>query len=594
MKKQSNLKKLLGYAGRFRYLTIASWILSGASALVSLLPFIYIWKIIKEVIEVSPHFEQAHNITHNGWAALGFAVLAILVYISGLMCSHIAAFRIAANIRIKVLAHIMTLPVGFIDSFGTGHLRKIINESSAATETYLAHQLPDKAGSFVMPFGLLFLLLFFDWKIGLLCLATIFVAFVILFVFMIGPGLKTAMKNYQTALDRMSNEAVEYVRGIPVVKTFGQSVFSFKHFKDAIDDYGKFCIDYTRRLQMPMAFYTTIINGLFAVLISSAIVSCSESVSTGYLLNLLLYIIITPLIGVLLNKIMYASEQNMVVEEALGQIDNVLDVKSLYQSDKPLSPADNSIELKNVSFRYKDADTDAIHDVSLAIKPGEHVAFVGPSGGGKTTLASLIARFWDVCSGSILLGGVNVKDIAAAELSNNISFVFQDSKLIKGTIMENVRMAKPEASDKEVMQALNDAQCNDILDKMPQGANTLIGTNGVFLSGGEQQRISIARVILRNTPILILDEATAFADPDNETKIQSSFTKLAKDKTMIMIAHRLSTVVSADRIFVLKDGSICESGSHNDLLQLNGVYAKMWKDYNKSINWKIIKTRKDI
>lgn len=586
MKKESNLKKLLGYAGNYRYLTIASWVLSALSALVALLPFVYIWKVIKEVLDVAPNYGEAQNLTHNGWMAVLFAVAAILIYVAALLCSHLAAFRVQANIRTKAMHHVVTLPMGFMDGVGSGRIRKTVYESSAATETYLAHQLPDKANALATPVGLLALLLFFDWRLGLLSLLPIVVAFIIMSV-MTGKRMAKKMEEYNNALAQMSNEAVEYVRGISVVKTFGQSVFSFKRFKESIDNYEKWVIAYTKDLRLPMMFYTTLVNGIFAVLIAAAMVMTSDGVTNEFLLNLMYYIIITPIITLTLTKIMYASENKLIVADAMSRIESILEMKPLPETENPQHPKDNSVVFDNVSFRYKDADRNALDCISLTIKPGEHIALVGPSGGGKTTLASIVARFWDVNSGSVKIGGVDVKNIAKEELMNTVSFVFQDSKLLKTSILENVRMARPDASREEVMKALHDAQCDDILEKLPEGVDTVVGAKGVYLSGGEQQRISIARVMLKNSPILILDEATAFADPDNEAKVQAAFNVLAKGKTVLMIAHRLSTVTGADRIVVIKNGTIADSGTHEQLKDKDGLYAEMWKQYNKAAKWKV-------
>ena len=586
MKKQSDLSKLFAYAGSFRYLTITSWILSAISALVALLPFVYIWKMMKEVLEVAPDFGAAQNLAHNGWMAVLFAVVSMLIYIGALMCSHIAAFRVASNIRSRAMHHIVTLPLGFMDSFGSGKLRKIVNESSAATETYLAHQLPDRAGAITTPVGMLALLLLFDWRLGLLSLIPIALAFMLMAT-MTGAKMRTKMKEYQDALGQMSNEAVEYVRGIPVVKTFGQSVFSFKRFKASIDNYEKWVIAYTKQLRLPMMFYTTAINAVFAVLIAAALFMTQNGVSNTFLLNLLFYVIFTPIITVTLTKIMFSSENQMIVADALERIDSVMTLTPMSESIRPSCPKDNSVVLDGVSFRYQNTKANALNHISLQIKPGEHVALVGPSGGGKTTLASVIARFWDVSSGRIMIGGVDVKDIPKKELMNMVSFVFQDSRLLKTSILENVRMAKPDATREEVIKALEAAQCGDILSKMPNGIDTVIETKGVYLSGGEQQRITIARVMLKNTPIIILDEATAFADPDNEFKVQAAFKALSKDKTVIMIAHRLSTVAGVDKIFVLEDGHIEECGNHEELLQREGLYTRMWHEYSRAAKWKV-------
>lgn len=588
LKKKSDLQKLLDYAGNFRWLTYASWVLSVISALLALVPFIYIWKIIKEVLDVAPapNYENATSLTHNGIMAVVFAVGAMLVYIGALMCSHIAAFRVQANIRKDAMHHIATLPLGFMDGIGSGKMRKTVNEASAATETYLAHQLPDSAGAMATPIGLIALLLFFDWRLGLLSLVPVVLAFLIMSS-MTGSKMKKKMEEYQNALDNMSNEAVEYVRGIPVVKTFGQSVFSFKKFKGSIDEYEKWVISYTKDMMLPMMGYTTIINAVFAVLIAAAMIFTSSGVTTSFFVDLLFYVIITPVITVTLTKIMFSSENKMIVADAMKRIESVLDMKPLEETKTPKHPKDNSIKLSGVEFRYAEAAENAIDGVDLTVDSGEHIALVGPSGGGKTTLASLIARFWDTTEGQILIGGVDVRDIPKKELSETVSFVFQDARLLKMSVLDNVRLSKPNATKEEVLKALHDAQCDDIAEKLPNGVDTVIGANGVYLSGGEQQRISIARVMLKNSPILILDEATAFADPDNETKVQEAFSAMSKGKTVIMIAHRLSTVTNADRIYVLENGKVAESGTHDTLTKSDGLYAKMWDEYNRSANWKV-------
>lgn len=555
------------------------------SAIIALIPFWYIWKIIKEILEVSPYFNKAENLTYNGWMAVLFSVLSVVIYIAGLMCSHISAFRVATNIRIKAMEHIVKLPLGFAESFGSGKLRKIVNESSAATETYLAHNLPDRAGAIATPIGLIVLLLAFDWRLGLLSLIPVILAFLIMFA-MTGKRMKQKMVEYQNALDDMSNEAVEYVRGIPVVKTFGQTVFSFKKFKQSIERYEKWVIAYTMDLRLPMLFYTTAINAVFAFLIAAGIYFTKDGVTTEFLLNLLFYIIITPIISVTLTKIMYQSENAMIVDDALSRIDSVLNLKPLEETRKPKHPIDTSINIDNVSYSY-DGEKLALNHVFADIKSGQTVAFVGPSGGGKSTLANIISRFFDVDSGRILIGGVDVKDIPKEELMNTISFVFQNSKLVKASIFDNVRMGKPNATKDEVIQALKSAQCMDIIEKLPNGVDTVIGTNGVYLSGGEQQRIAIARAMLKNSPIIILDEATAFADPDNEVRVQQAMNELSKGKTVIMIAHRLSTVANVDKIFVLENGTIVEEGTCDELIAKNGLFSKMWNSYQTSVQWKV-------
>lgn len=588
MKKQSNLQRLLSYAGNRKPLTYISWVLSAASALISLLPFWYIWKILDEVISVAPDFDRAKNITHYGWLAVLFAVLTIFVYICGLMCSHLSAFRIATNIRIALTKHITTLPLGKIEEFGSGKLRRTISETSGAAEGYLAHQLPDKAKAIASIIGLLAMDFFFDWRLGLISLVPVLIGFIIMMSSMAGPSLQKSMTEYQNALAEMSNEAVEYVRGIPVVKTFGQSVFSFKKFKSTIDNYEKWTTDYTLNMRIPMTLYTLAINSIFAFLIIGAFWFSHGNITGDFLLDMLFYIIITPVITVVLTKIMYMNENEMMVKDAIDRIDSVLNMESLTDPAMPSHPADNSVELRGVTFSY-DGTKNALSDISLKIFAGQTAAFVGPSGGGKSTLASIVARFFDPQQGKVLVGGVDVKDIGKEELMNTVSFVFQNSKLIKASILDNVRLGKPNATEAEVMQALKAAQCMDIIEKFPNGVNTMIGSEGVYLSGGEVQRIAIARAVLKNSPIIILDEATAFADPDNEAKVQAAFNELARGKTVIMIAHRLSTVVNADRIFVLREGKLAENGTFDELLKNGGTFANMWHEYQRSIEWKVEK-----
>ena len=587
MKKQSDLSRLMGYAGNYRYFTYASWVLSAVSALVALVPFVYIWKILRDVLNAAPDYAQAVNIPHYGWMAVLFAVLAYIIYIAALMCSHLSAFRVATNLRLEVSEHLATLPLGFTETFGSGKLRKIIHESTGAAETFLAHQLPDKYNAMATPIGLLVLLLVFDWRLGLLSLVPVALGFVIMSA-MTGRRMADKMRQYGNALESMSNEAVEYVRGIPVVKTFGQSVFSFKKFKATIDEYEKWVIAYTKELRMPMMLYTAAINGVFAFLIVGGLLFTRNGVTSEFLLNLLFYIIITPVISLTLTRIMYMSENELVVADALARVDSVLDAEPVPENDHPRHPKDASVSLKDVHFSY-DGKTDVIKGVSLKIQPGQMVAFVGPSGGGKSTLANLICRFFDVQSGSVRVGGADVRAIPKEELMDTISFVFQNSRLLKGSILDNVRLGRAQATEAEVLAALKAAQCMDIVEKFPEGIHTVIGTKGVYLSGGEQQRIAIARAMLKNAPILLLDEATAFADPDNEAKVQAAFAQLAKGKTVLMIAHRLSTVANADCIYVVQDGQIVESGTKDELCAQNGLFARMWQDYQASVQWKVAK-----
>ncbi len=587
MNKQSNLSRLMGYAGAHKILTYLSWILSVISALLALVPFWYIWRMIHDILEVSPDFSQAGNITGYGWSAVFFAVLSTAVYIAALLCSHLSAFRVASNIRKELMRHIIALPAGVTEKYGSGNLRRIVNTSSAATENYLAHRLPDKAGAIATPIGLLFLLLFFDWRLGLLSLVPVILGFLIMLK-MTGAGMEQKMKEYQNALSNMSNEAVEYVRGIPVVKTFGQTIFSFKRFKAAIDNYETWVIAYTKALRLPMMFYTTAVNGVFAFLIAGGILFTRDGVTNELLLNLIFYIVITPVIGTTLTKIMFMSEDSMIVSDAIRRIDGVLKEKPLPESRISHVPSDHSIVLEHVSYSY-DGEKNALNDVSLSIKSGQSAALVGASGGGKTTLANIVTRFSDPQKGRVLIGNTDIRDIPKETLMNQVSFVFQNSRLIKASVLENVRMARPGAAREEVVNALKAAQCMDIIEKLPEGIDTVVGTKGVYLSGGEQQRIAIARAILKNAPILILDEATAFADPDNEVRVQQALSALSKGKTVLMIAHRLSSITGADCIYVMQNGEIAESGTHDELIRKNGIFTHMWKNYSEAAEWKIEK-----
>lgn len=584
MKKKSNLSKLIQFAGTHKYLTYLSWILSVISAMLSLFPFWYIWQIMRAVLETDPTFSSPEVMIGYGWAAVGFAAAAVILYILALLCAHLAAFRVATNIRLKLSEHMMTLPLGSLEAFGSGRLRRIITETSGSVETYLAHQLPDQAKAYGTIIALLVLLFAIDWRFGLLSLLPIVLGFLSM-ASMAGKSMQAKMAEFQTALGDMSNEAVEYIRGIPVVKTFGQTVFSFKRFKGSIDRYSEWATAYTKEVRRPMVLYTLGINSIFAFLIIGGLLLSENPVNIDFLLNVVFYIIITPAITVVLGKIMHQSENQMIVTDALKRIDSVLQISPLTVSETE-HPANASVELRDVTFSY-DGEKNALNHISLSIPAGKTVAFVGPSGGGKSTLANMLVRFFDPQQGEVLIGGANAKAISKKELMENISFVFQNSKLIKGTILDNVRLGKPAATEQEVLEAMELARCQDIIEKFPDGIYTMIGTKGVYLSGGEQQSISIARAILKNAPILIMDEATAFSDPDNENKIQLAMKELAKNHTVILIAHRLSTVKNADCIYVLKDGEICESGNFDELNSKNDIFHEMWKDYQKSVEWRV-------
>ncbi|MBR1816485.1 MAG: ABC transporter ATP-binding protein [Lachnospiraceae bacterium] len=576
------MKLINDYAGSYKNLITLGKLIAAISAVLSLIPFYDLWKIIKTAI----NGEELSKIKAYAWQAVILTVLSLFVYIAALFCTHIAAFRVQANMRSRLMRRIITLPLGVFDEDGTGKIRRIVNDSTAATETFIAHNLPDKVVAAVTPVGLMVLIFAFNWKIGIICLIPALIGFVCM-MSMMGKGMQEKMAEYQNALADMSGEATEYVRGIPVVKTFGQTVYSFKHFKASIDNYGKWTTDYTLMLRKPMIGFMTCINAIFAFIVFAAFMVTKDGTSQSDILNIMYYIIVTPLITVALTKVAYSGEAEMTLVDAMKRVESVMAIEPLTESGGQNVPKDNSIELKNISYRYKDATRDAVSNVSLKIKQGEHVAFVGPSGSGKTTIAELIARFFDVTDGEILIGDTDIRQVPQKSLMDRVSFVFQDSRLIKTSILDNVRMAKPDASETEVLEALKKAQCMDIIDKLPKGIHTVIGEKGTYLSGGEQQRITIARAVLKDAQILILDEATAFADPDNEAKVQAAFDELAKDKTLIMIAHRMSTVMNADRIFVLDKGSLVESGNHEELMNQNGLYRKLFDEYTKSIEWKV-------
>lgn len=585
MKKRSDLSRLMEYAGGHRVFTYVSWVLSALSALVALVPFLYIWMILRDVLNAAPDYSRAVNIPHYGWMAVLFAALSYLIYVCALLCSHLSAFRVATNLRLAVSEHLARLPLGFTERYGSGKLRKVIQESTGAAETYLAHQLPDQYAAMATPVGLLVLLFVFDWRLGLLSLVPVALGFVIMSA-MTGKRMAEKMRQYGNALAAMSGEAVEYVRGIPVVKTFGQSVFSFKKFKATIDEYEKWVIAYTKELRMPMLFYTAAINGVFAFLIAGGLLLTRNGVTPEFLLNLLFYIIITPVISLTLTKIMYMSENKMIVADALSRIDSVLDEAPVSVSEKPQHPKDSSIALHDVRFSY-DGRTDVIRGVSMDIRPGQTVALVGPSGGGKTTVSRLAARFWDISQGKITVGGMDISKVDPETLMSLYSIVFQDVTLFDNSILENIRIGRKDATDEEVIAAAKLANVDEFAEKLPEKWHANIGENGCELSGGERQRISIARAFLKGAPIILLDEATASLDVENETAIQEALSRLIKDKTVLIIAHRMRTVSGADKIVVLKGGKVAEEGRPAELLEKDGIFAHMAALQTQSRNWTI-------
>lgn len=608
-KKKSDLSVLLDYAGSYKGLTFLGLGLSAVAMILGMLPYICIWLVARDLIAAAPDWTQAAGITRYGWMAFAFAFAGILVYFAALMCTHLAAFRTASNIRKKGMAHLMKAPLGFFDSNASGLLRNRLDGAAGETETLLAHNLADIVGSIAMLLATIVLMFVFDWRMGAACLLAAVVSVEAMFSMMGGKNAKL-MAEYQAAQDVMSKAGTEYVRGIPVVKVFQQTVYSFRAFKQAIEDYSAKAEHYQADVcQVPQALNLTATEGAFVFLVPVALFIAPAALRSGsfasFLTDFVFYAVFSAVISTALARVMFAASGMMMASTALGRINQVMSAPTMEITDKPQTPKDNSVMFKDVSFTYEGSDLPALDHVSFRVEPGQTVALVGPSGGGKTTAASLIPRFWDVSSGSVEVGCVDVRETDPHVLMDRIAFVFQNTHLFKASILENVRASRPDASREEVLEALSAAQCDDIIEKLPNGIDTMIGTEGTYLSGGEQQRVALARAILKDAPIVVLDEATAFADPENEALIQKAFVKLTKgrttsggrrlcadrsgsgERTVIMIAHRLSTVVGADRIIVLDSGHVEEQGTHAQLLAREGLYARMWADYRKAVNWKI-------
>ncbi len=587
-KKQSSLSRILSYAGGHKNLTLLGCILSALSAILGLIPYVCVWLAARNVLETWPDPSGISGLAHWGWTAVWTAIGSIVLYFMALMSTHIAAFRTARNIRRTAMAHVLKLPLGFFTGNQSGRLRKLIDDNAGLTEDLLAHKLPDLAGTIITPIAAIIMLFLFDWKMGLLCLLTMVLALLSMCLMMGGKNAGF-FHRYQKEIERMSGEAVEYVRGIPVVKMFQQTVYSFKAFYAAIMDYSNLAGQYAMSCRVGQTCFLTFINGAFALLIPAALLLSSGGNIRTVLVNFIFYSLFAPACGQMINRIMYMSEAVMEADEAVIRLDEILDQKPIEESKVQKRPENAAVSFNHVTFTYPGADRPALDDVSFSVRPGQVTALVGPSGGGKTTAASLIPRFWDADSGTVSIGGVNVRKIHTEDLMEQVAFVFQDTRLFKESLLENIRAARPNASREEVLAAAHAAQCDDILDKLPQGLDTVVGTKGIYLSGGEQQRIALARAILKDAPIVVLDEATAFADPENEQQIQKAFETLTKNKTVLMIAHRLSTIQNTDSIIVLSGGKVAEQGNHKSLLALQGVYTAMWEDYQRSAQWKVKK-----
>ncbi len=590
-KKQNEISELLGYAGKYKWLTFLGMFLSAVAMIMGMIPYICIWLAARDLIAVAPNWTEATNIGIYGWMAFGFAFCGIIVYFAALMCTHLSAFRTAANIRKQGVAHLMKTPLGFFDNNASGLLRNRLDGGAGETETLLAHNLADIVGTAAMFIAMIVLMFVFDWRMGLACLLAAVISVLAMFTMMGGKNAKLMME-YQQAQDVMSKAGTEYVRGIPVVKVFQQTVYSFRAFKAAIEDYSAKAEKYTGGVcRVPQSVNLTATEGVFIFLVPAVLLIAPSALAAGnfagFITNFAFYAVFSAIVSTALARIMFASAGTILAKNALARINTVMNAPTLEISDDPQTPKDNGVEFRDVTFTYDGADIPALDHVSFKVLPGQTVALVGPSGGGKTTAASLIPRFWDVSSGEILVGGVNVKDVDPHVLMDRVAFVFQNTRLFKTSILENVRAARPDASREEVLSALHAAQCDDIIEKLPNGIDTLIGSEGTYLSGGEQQRVALARAILKDAPVIVLDEATAFADPENEAQIQKALKTLTQGRTVIMIAHRLSTVVGADRIVVLEGGKVIEEGTHEELVSGGGLYERMWKEYNQAVRWKI-------
>ena len=594
MDKQKNgeLSRMFSYAGNYHVLTMLGCVLSGISTILSMLPFVCIWLVIRDLIQAfaAGDISLATESTRYAWIAVVFAAASILIYFIALNCTHLAAFRTATNMRKTAIHHIMTLPLGYFSKNASGRLRKIIDDNAGLTEGFLAHQLSDLTGATVMPVAVIILIFLFDWRLGICCLIPMGIS-VIFLKQMMGGDNAQFMGKYMTALETMNKEAVEYIRGIPVVKVFQQTIYSFKNFHAAIEEYEKFASEYALKCRIPLTGFTVTLNGTFVLLIPVVMFILSgisgQAAYENVVLDFLFYSLFTPVCATMMNRIMFASEQLMAAKSAVSRVDEILQEKPLKEPEHPMIPADASIVFSDVSFSYPGTKEKVLDHINFEVPAGKTVALVGASGSGKSTAASLIPRFYDVQSGSVTIGGVDVRNIEKRELMKRVAFVFQNTRLFKDTLLNNIKAARPDATREEVMKAANEAQCKDIIDRLQDGLDTLVGTGGTYLSGGENQRIALTRAILKDAPIIVLDEATAFADAENEHQIQLAFERLTQNKTVLMIAHRLSTIQDADRILVFKDGQIAERGTHEELLNLNGIYSSMWKDYQTSITWKV-------
>lgn len=586
-KKTFILRRFTPYMGKKKVLLPLSLVLSGISAVLNILPFVLVWYITRDILS-APQAIDISNVSSYAWLAFASAIAGIVVYFFALMSSHLAAFRVEVGLQKVGMEKILSMPLGFFDQHASGKIRKIVNDGAGTTHSFLAHQLPDMAGSIVSPIILIALIFIIEWRMGLASLVPIILGFITM-RFMTSSEGKKFQKMYFDSLEEMSSESVEYIRGIPVVKTFGQSIFSFKRFYDSIIKYKEMVHAYTLLWRKPMSFYTVIMQSAAFFLIPMAIFLIGRGENlTLVLADFIFYLLISPIFTTLLMKSMYFQQNTLIAEQAIDRLDNLLDYPSMSYRENIKNIKNHSLEFKDVVFSYEGSDKPVLDKISFQLNEGETIALVGASGGGKTTIARLAARFWDADEGEVLVGGINVRDIPKKELMNNISFVFQNTRLFKGSLRENIIFGKENAGKEEINKAINFSQSREIIENLPDGLDTVIGTKGTYLSGGEQQRIALARAIVKNAPIVLLDEATAFADPENEHLIQKALKELSRGKTTLMIAHRLTSVQNVDRILVIENGKIEEEGTHSELLDKDGLYKTMWDEYQKSAAWKIV------
>ncbi|UTC58868.1 ABC transporter ATP-binding protein [Treponema sp. OMZ 305] len=633
------MKRLLSYAGSSKKFLSLSLVLSALSALVSFVPYIMVFFVMRDVISAVAAKEavNAAALACYGLWAVGAAAAGFVLYYASLMLSHATAFTIQQNLSILLTEALAELPIGWHITHVSGKVRKVFEKNVNQLETLIAHNMPDIAQNMVSPFAILALMLVFDWRLGLISLLPLVLAFVLQAALMRISTNSGFMQKYEDALEQMNNAGTEYVRGISVIKTFNQSVYYFKNFYTSIMNYKEFVYKYSKSWENGYAIFLSLIKlGFLFLLPAALLIAGATTLDPHFFYSFVFYLAFAPVTYTMLMKIMYANSFHQQSNDALNRIEDILQAQLTKEPETSILPEKYDIAFKNVVFSYKTetapeaaktiktaaaqnnseggaaaseaAEKDcttatgtgttdstslqtqsrtAVNGITLSIPEHSLTALVGPSGGGKTTLVNLLGRFWEVDAGSISIGGVDIRDIKTSDLLHTVGFVFQENKLFKESILENIRYGKKDASCEEVVEALRKAECMDIIEKLPAGIDTVYGTKGTYVSGGEAQRLAIARALLQDAPIIVLDEATAFADAENEYKIKKTFDVLLKDKTVIMIAHRLSSVVNADKICVIDEGKIAEEGTHKELLARKGLYASMWDNFQKGIEWKV-------